>query len=217
MLVLFPTGATGGCRMAPAHLTPAPGAAQLGPPARLSSSPSGGVTNRRKGQYRAGERPVSACAAQLLRLFFYLFHKLQEITTCNVSQTLQGARALCLSGAEGLLPRCRAHGCPLSASAPVLCQHSAGRAAAPPAGPGPGARTKQARKGDKSRALDTHRSTANTPKSHDKVEEELLHNKFLSSSLGKIKTDSFGFNRCCWKMSYLLILLGRKRMIKTIM
>lgn len=45
--------------------------------------------------------------------------------------------------------------------------------------------------------LYTHGSTGNTLKSHHKVKEKLLHNKYLSGSLGKIETDSFGFNRCC--------------------
>lgn len=57
--------------------------------------------------------------------------------------------------------------------------------------------TKQADKGHRSPVLCMHRSIENTPKSHQKVKEKLLHNKFLSGSLGKIKTDSFGFNRCC--------------------
>lgn len=76
---------------------------------------------------------------------------------------------------------------------------------------------KQASIGHISHVLCTHRSMENTLNSHHKVKKKLLHNKFLSGSLGKIKTDSFGFNRCCCKTSYLLILLGRKRMIKTIM
>lgn len=57
--------------------------------------------------------------------------------------------------------------------------------------------TKQADKGHRSPMLCMHRSIENTLKSHQKVKEKLLHNKFLSGSLGKIKTDSFGFNRCC--------------------
>lgn len=76
---------------------------------------------------------------------------------------------------------------------------------------------KQAGTGHKSHVRCTHRSMENTLNSHQKVKEKLLHNRFLSGSLGNIKTDSFGFNRCCCKASYLLILLGRKRMIKTIM
>lgn len=104
MPVLFPTGATGGCRTAPAHPSPRAWGSSAGSPrpAALVTVLVSPTDMRISTELENG---LSAHPAQLLHLFFYLLPKLQEITTCNASQILPWVHALAGPGAEGLLLR----------------------------------------------------------------------------------------------------------------